>query len=99
MALTSEERLSRLVGAMKHPLRRNLLRLVHQSSAPISPKELSQATQMPLSDVSYHVRVLVDAETLTLKRTMSVRGSEQHFYASNEEMLGEPIVQAALAQE
>ena len=48
----------------------------------ISPRELSQMLEEPLSNVSYHVRVLVDCAAVTLVDTQPVRGSMQHFYCS-----------------
>lgn len=49
---------------------------------PVSPRELSEALRRPLSNVSYHVRVLVQSEAVALVRTRPTRGSIQHFYRS-----------------
>ncbi|MDQ2631926.1 MAG: helix-turn-helix domain-containing protein [Actinomycetota bacterium] len=48
----------------------------------ISPRELSDTLQRPLSNVSYHVRVLAERGVVTLVKTEPVRGSVQHYYRS-----------------
>ncbi|HEY2717956.1 MAG TPA: helix-turn-helix domain-containing protein [Solirubrobacterales bacterium] len=71
-----------LLTALRHPLRRRILRRMDDRDA-ISPRELSQMLDEPLSNVSYHVRVLVDCSAVTLVDTQPVRGSMQHFYCSS----------------
>jgi DNA-binding transcriptional ArsR family regulator len=68
-----------LLVALGHPLRRRILRLMAGEET-ISPREMSEALEAPLSNVSYHVRVLADCAAITLVRTEPVRGSMQHFY-------------------
>jgi DNA-binding transcriptional ArsR family regulator len=68
-----------LLAALRHPLRRQILRLMASEEA-ISPRELSGLLEQPLSNVSYHVRVLADCDAVALVRTVPVRGSMQHFY-------------------
>jgi DNA-binding transcriptional ArsR family regulator len=70
-----------LLTALGHPLRREILRAMADGK-PVSPRELSEALDQPLSNVSYHVRVLVQSEAVTLVRTKPTRGSIQHFYRS-----------------
>jgi DNA-binding transcriptional ArsR family regulator len=70
-----------LLTALRHPLRRRILRRMDEEAA-ISPRELSRLLHEPLSNVSYHVRVLVDCAAVTLVDTQPVRGSMQHFYCS-----------------
>ena len=70
-----------LLAALRHPLRREILRLMAAEEA-ISPRQLSQLLEQPLSNVSYHVRVLADCNAVTLVHTIPVRGSMQHFYRS-----------------
>ncbi|MDX6595770.1 MAG: Helix-turn-helix domain [Solirubrobacterales bacterium] len=70
-----------LLVALRHPLRREILREMAGEEA-ISPRELSSALQQPLSNVSYHVRVLADCATISLVGTKPVRGSMQHFYCT-----------------
>lgn len=79
-----------LLTALGHPLRRSILRTMADGK-PVSPRELSETLAQPLSNVSYHVRVLVQSEAVTLVSTKPARGSIQHFYRRN--------VQAPWAQE
>jgi DNA-binding transcriptional ArsR family regulator len=68
-----------LLMALRHPLRRQILRAMGAERA-ISPRQISRALGQPLSNVSYHVRVLADRGTIALVNTKPVRGSMQHFY-------------------
>jgi DNA-binding transcriptional ArsR family regulator len=70
-----------LLTALRHPLRRRILRRMDDEEA-VSPRDLSRQLHEPLSNVSYHVRVLVDCAAVTLVDTQPVRGSMQHFYCS-----------------
>ncbi|HEX8753648.1 MAG TPA: helix-turn-helix domain-containing protein [Solirubrobacterales bacterium] len=81
-----------LLVALRHPLRRRILRAMLDQEA-ISPRQLSANLEQPLSNVSYHVRVLADCAAITLVRTQPVRGSMQHFYTASIE---EPWARQAL---
>jgi DNA-binding transcriptional ArsR family regulator len=70
-----------LLIALRHPLRREILRQMAGEEA-ISPREIAAALHQPLSNVSYHVRVLADCAAVTLVNTQPVRGSMQHFYCT-----------------
>jgi hypothetical protein len=50
----------------------------------MSPKELADELKAPLSDVSYHVRVLRELNAVELVRTEPVRGAVAHYYRSVE---------------
>jgi DNA-binding transcriptional ArsR family regulator len=69
-----------LLIALRHPLRREILRAMIDQE-PISPRQISDELRQPLSNVSYHVRVLADCGAVTLVYTAPVRGSMQHFYS------------------
>ena len=69
-----------LLIALRHPLRRQILRTMVEGD-PISPRQISDELREPLSNVSYHVRVLADCGAVTLVDTTPVRGSMQHFYS------------------
>lgn len=71
-----------LLIALRHPLRRRILRVMADGK-PVSPRELAEALRQPLANVSYHVRVLVQSSAVTLVRTRPTRGSIQHFYRSD----------------
>ena len=70
-----------LLIALRHPLRRQILRAM-AATDPISPRQISDELREPLSNVSYHVRVLADCGAVTLVDTEPVRGSMQHFYST-----------------
>jgi DNA-binding transcriptional ArsR family regulator len=70
-----------LLIALKHPLRRGILRRMAGRKS-VSPRELAISLDQPLSNVSYHVRVLADRAAITLVNTEPRRGSMQHFYCS-----------------
>lgn len=71
-----------LLTALNHPMRRRILRFMTDKEA-ISPREISETLERPLSNVSYHVRVLAECNTVVLVGTRPVRGSMQHFYRSS----------------
>lgn len=68
-----------LLGALSHPLRRRILRQMADGKV-TSPRELSDRMRQPLSNVSYHVRVLAGSGAINLVMTKPARGSLQHFY-------------------
>jgi DNA-binding transcriptional ArsR family regulator len=70
-----------LLIALRHPLRRQILRSMVEHD-PISPREISDDLKEPLSNISYHVRVLADCGAIELVDTAPVRGSMQHFYST-----------------
>jgi DNA-binding transcriptional ArsR family regulator len=69
-----------MLVALKHPLRRQILKTMADGET--SPRDLATDLGRPLSNVSYHVRVLVNCGVVELVRTKQVRGSMQHFYRS-----------------
>lgn len=69
-----------LLIALRHPLRRQILRAMVEQQ-PTSPRQISNELHEPLSNVSYHIRVLADCGVVTLVDTTPVRGSMQHFYS------------------
>jgi DNA-binding transcriptional ArsR family regulator len=82
MANTDESRTTDLLLALCHPLRREILRTLGDDT-PRSPSELAEHLDLPLSNLSYHVRVLVSRGAVRLVRTAPVRGSTQHFYLTS----------------
>jgi DNA-binding transcriptional ArsR family regulator len=69
-----------LFTALGHPLRRRVLRTMLAEEGLISPRELADDLDEPLSALSYHVRVLAECNAAKLVRTKQIRGSTQHFY-------------------
>jgi DNA-binding transcriptional ArsR family regulator len=70
-----------LLAALGHPLRRRILRAMDCEET-LSPRELANDLNAPLSNVAYHVRVLADCAAVTLVHTQPTRGSMQHFYST-----------------
>jgi DNA-binding transcriptional ArsR family regulator len=68
-----------LLVALRHPLRRRILRAMAGEDA-LSPRELSARLRAPLSNVAYHIRVLADCAAVRLVHTEPARGSMEHFY-------------------
>lgn len=82
-----------VLTALQHPLRRRILRhLSRPEHSPLSPREVSEELGHPLSNVSYHIRVLRNCRAVTLVRTKPVRGSVQHFYAPSPDFVAQPFV-------
>ena len=76
-ATTPEDR---LLHVLRHPLRKQLLRLYVEEDGMLSPKELSVFTKRHVSNVGYHVRVLVDYGAVEIVAEEKRRGSVEHFY-------------------
>jgi DNA-binding transcriptional ArsR family regulator len=70
----------KLVVALRHPLRREILRLMSDGRE-ISPSEIAQELDETLASVAYHVRVLTECGALKQARKQKVRGATQHFYS------------------
>jgi hypothetical protein len=68
-----------LLFALGHPLRQGILEET-AVVAELSPKACSDRLRKPLTNVSYHFRVLADCKAVVLVRTKPARGSVQHFY-------------------
>lgn len=68
----------RVVKALAHPLRVQILGMLEQRTA--SPSELSEELGVPLGNVSYHVRQLQSFGLIRLVRTTPRRGSIEHHY-------------------
>jgi DNA-binding transcriptional ArsR family regulator len=69
-----------LLQALHHPFRRSLLRRYVEAAEPLSPKDLAELTQEPLSNISYHVRELYRFDVVELVSEKPSHGSVQHFY-------------------
>lgn len=69
-----------LLSILKHPLRRELLKLYVEAREMRSPKELTLPTNGHLSNVGYHVRVLAEKGAVELVAEQARRGSVEHFY-------------------
>ena len=83
--------------ALGHEMRRAIMGVfVRDGDTPVSPREVSGALRQPLSNVSYHVRVLAECDAITLVSTKPVRGSMQHFYRPSTAFIALPWVASVL---
>jgi DNA-binding transcriptional ArsR family regulator len=70
-----------LARATAHPLRISILEILGMDGGrTLSPSELSQELQIPLSNTNYHVTELAKAKLIRLARQQQVRGATEHFY-------------------
>jgi DNA-binding transcriptional ArsR family regulator len=74
-----------LVKGLSHPVRTECLTVLSDRVA--SPREISEALNHDLSNVSYHVRVLSELGLIELVREEQVRGTVAHFYKAVERPL------------
>jgi predicted ArsR family transcriptional regulator len=70
-----------LARATAHPLRISIMEILGMDGGrTLSPSELSQELQIPLSNTNYHVTELAKAGLIELARQNQVRGATEHFY-------------------
>ena len=68
----------RVVKALGHPIRMKILAILDRGTA--TPKDLAAELELPIENVSYHVRALKDLGFIKLERTRQVRGAIAHHY-------------------
>jgi DNA-binding transcriptional ArsR family regulator len=85
-----------LIYALNHPARRQILRQLREHGTERSPSEMAQTAALSLSGLSFHARVLCELQVTRCTRTEPVRGSLEHFYASN--VSDNELVKAILAE-
>lgn len=97
LAEDARAELESILTAVGNPLRRRILRAVVKRGARdrTSPRELAERLVLPLSNVSYHVRVLSDCGAVQLVESVPTRGSLEHFYSAAD-LASHPRVLAAL---
>lgn len=70
-----------LARATAHPLRISIMEILGMDGGrTLSPNELSQELQIPLSNTNYHVTELAKAGLIKLAHQQQVRGATEHFY-------------------
>jgi len=70
-----------LARATAHPLRISILEILGMDGGrTLSPSDLSQELQIPLSNTNYHVTELAKAGLIELTGERAVRGATEHFY-------------------
>lgn len=65
---------------MGHPTQVAILRMLDTEGV-LSPKQIAERLKLPLGQVSYHVRGLVDKDVIKLVDTETRRGALEHFYS------------------
>jgi DNA-binding transcriptional ArsR family regulator len=76
----NDEAAAEIAKALSHPLRISLLRAL-RNSTDLSPTEFARESSEPLGNVSYHMRVLFDAEIIVVAGTIPRRGAMEHRYS------------------
>jgi predicted ArsR family transcriptional regulator len=70
-----------LARATAHPLRISILEILGMDGGrTLSPSDLCQELQIPLSNTNYHVTELAKAGLIEMVRQRQVRGATEHFY-------------------
>lgn len=75
----------RLVKALAHPLRVSILTALEHRIA--SPSQLAEELGVPLPNLSYHIRMLVQLDMLKLVKTRPRRGAIEHYYQAKGRVL------------
>lgn len=68
----------RVLKALGHPIRQRILQALNEEIS--SPNQIARKIDEPLSNVSYHVKILVGCDAIELVDTKPVRGALEHFY-------------------
>lgn len=71
-----------VVKAIAAPLRRRMLRALHEADEARSPNEMAMSFALAVGHVSYHAKVLRECGVIALTDTRPRRGAIEHFYAS-----------------
>ena len=70
-----------LARATAHPLRISIMEILSMDGGrTLSPSDLCQELQIPLSNTNYHVTELAKAGLIELTGQRQVRGATEHFY-------------------
>ena len=70
-----------LARSTAHPLRVSILEILGMDGGrTLSPSELSQELQIPLSNTNYHVTELAKSDLISMVKQRQVRGATEHFY-------------------
>lgn len=70
--------------ALDHPVRRQILRALNESSEPRSPSEIATMTlpHTSVSVISYHAQVLKTCDSVAVAGTREIQGAAACLYAS-----------------
>lgn len=90
------DRSAQVNKVLDHHLRVRILTLLEEAMH--SPKELSKLLEEGLSQVSYHVKVLKDAEAIEEVKSEPRRGALEHYYRSTRKIVTAGQMDAALTK-
>jgi DNA-binding transcriptional ArsR family regulator len=90
------DRIDEQFKALRHARRRAIMIAFNARKESISPRMFSREAEVPLSNVSYHFRVLAQCGAVELVETKPVRGSLEHFYAPCPKFIALPWVSDVL---
>lgn len=91
-----EDDSQKIIIALSHAFRRELLRFMIDHNMPVSPLTASRRLQEHPSNVNYHIKRLAEAGLVSLDSTRPVRGATEHLYLPEPGALADPVVQAIL---
>src|SRR4051812_18143768 len=85
-----------VLKALNHPVRREVMSLLAESIA--SPRELAERVGIPLTNMSYHVRVLRELGLIKVAEEKRRRGFIEHRYQASSRTVGvNDVIQWLLA--
>jgi DNA-binding transcriptional ArsR family regulator len=85
-----------MLKALNNPLRREVLRVLHRSSEPMSAVQMTKTVKGTGNKIFNHLKVLEKFEMVTLVDVKRVRGAKENLYES--EVASNILVDAILAQ-
>jgi hypothetical protein len=71
-----------LIHALHHSVRRTLLRALHSSGEAHSPVQLSRMTGKDITNIDYHLKILVAMDAAVKTDDRRVRGARENFFVS-----------------
>ena len=71
-----------LITALGHPVRREVLRVLHASDAPMSAVRMSRVLDGTSQRLSYHFATLAKLNALRLHSEREARGAKEKLFAS-----------------
>ena len=76
------------LAAVRHPLRREILRYLVEKGEPLSPDRVARGIGRRLNSVTYHLRVLKSVGAVIVVDRPSLQGRAQHHYTHSEAVTG-----------
>jgi DNA-binding transcriptional ArsR family regulator len=71
-----------IIASLAHPVRRKVLRVLHEPGGPRSPSKAAKRLGLPWQTVSHHFTFLSEREIIEMVRWNEVRGAVEHVYES-----------------